>query len=54
MYRRLYEVLSGQDTRPKFARLSSGDRRAILEILRETKPTLPEYFRAGVAVAAGE
>jgi len=28
-----------------YARLSTDDRRAIVEILRETKPGLPEYFR---------
>jgi len=31
-------VLSGKDQSPKFAHLSGGDRRAILEILRDTKP----------------
>ena len=45
VYRRLYDVLSGKNTSPKFARLSAEDRRAILEILRETKPGLPAYWR---------
>jgi hypothetical protein len=45
IYRRLYGVLSGKDTSPKFARLSREDRRAVLEILRETKPNLPAYWR---------
>jgi hypothetical protein len=44
IYRRLYEVLSGADRSPKFAKLP--DRAAILEILRETKSNLPDYFRA--------
>ena len=45
IYRRLYEVLSGKDERPQFARLTAADRRAILEILSQTKNDLPEYFR---------
>jgi hypothetical protein len=51
VYRRLYDVLSGRDQSEKFRRLSAGDRQAVLEILRETKPGLPEYFKAGAAVA---
>ena len=38
VYRRLREVLSGQDKSPTFAHLSNADRAAILEILKETKP----------------
>jgi hypothetical protein len=38
VYRRLYEVLSGEDQSPRFAHLSADDRSAILAILRETKP----------------
>jgi hypothetical protein len=45
VYRRLYEVLSGKDNGAKFAHLSERDRRVILEILRETKPGLPAYWR---------
>jgi hypothetical protein len=37
-YRRLREILSGQDKSADFAHLSPADRSAILEILRETKP----------------
>jgi len=44
VYRRLYDVLSGKDQSKTFARLSDGDRRAILEILLDTKPGLPAYF----------
>jgi hypothetical protein len=36
--RRFQEVLTGQDTTSEFAHLSSDDRKAILEILHETKP----------------
>jgi hypothetical protein len=42
--RRMLEVLSGRDTSKDFAHLSAEDRRAILEILRETKPDLPEEW----------
>jgi hypothetical protein len=45
IYRRLYGVLSGKNTNPRFARLSHEDRRAVLEILRETKPSLPAYWQ---------
>jgi hypothetical protein len=44
VYRRLYEVLSGKEIGPRYARLSTADRLAILEILRETKPNLPTYY----------
>jgi hypothetical protein len=43
--RRLYEVLSGQDQSPAFARLPLERRRAALEIVRATKPNLPDYWR---------
>ena len=45
IYRRMWRVLSGTDAAPKYARLSAADRRAIVEILRETKKDLPAYFR---------
>jgi len=45
LYRRLWLVLSNQDTGKDFASLSKEDRQAILEILRETKSNLPDYFR---------
>ncbi len=49
LLQRLYDILTGQDPDPQFSRLSEGDRTAILEILRETKPNLPDYWRATVA-----
>jgi hypothetical protein len=45
VYRRLYQVLIGKETGPRYARLAAADRRAILEILRDTKPNLPAYYR---------
>ena len=44
IYRRLYEVLAGDEQDERFAHLSEDDRLAVLEILRETKPGLPDYF----------
>jgi hypothetical protein len=44
VYRRLYDVLAGKEVNPKYAALSSADRRAIVEILLDTKPNLPAYW----------
>jgi hypothetical protein len=47
IYRRLWEVLSGQDDAPQYrTALSLADRQAIVEILRDTKNDLPQYFQA--------
>jgi len=46
VYQRLWQILSGQETDKAYARLSLADRRAIVEILRETKKDLPRYFQA--------
>jgi hypothetical protein len=46
VYRRLYDILTDKDQSEKFARLSPEDRRAVLEILRETKTNLPAYWTA--------
>ncbi|MBI1369853.1 MAG: hypothetical protein GC162_14505 [Planctomycetes bacterium] len=43
--RRLYEILTGRDTSADFTDISTAKRRAVLEILRDTKPTLPPYFQ---------
>ncbi len=45
IYRRLFEVLSGRDQSPEFNALSQDDRRAILEILVDTKSNLPPEWR---------
>lgn len=42
---RLWEVLTGKDASPEFAHLSAADRRAILEILRDTKKGLPREWQ---------
>jgi hypothetical protein len=46
VYRRMWQVLSGQERGPKYARFALPDRQAIIEILRDTKKDLPEYFQA--------
>jgi hypothetical protein len=45
IYRRMWEILSGQEAGPRYLRLTPDDRRAIVEILRDTKEGLPEYFQ---------
>jgi hypothetical protein len=45
IYRRMFEILSGQDASARYAHLSADDRRAIIEILRDTKPDAPAEFR---------
>jgi len=45
VYRHMYAVLSGAEQTPRYSRLSPADRRAIIDILRETKRDLPAYFR---------
>jgi hypothetical protein len=45
VYARLWAVLSGSDADPRYGRLSANDKRSVVEILRATKPGLPDYFR---------
>ncbi len=45
IYERLWAVLSGNASDAVYGRLSAADRRAVIEILRDTKPDLPAYFR---------
>jgi hypothetical protein len=45
VYRRLWEVVSGRDQTKEFAHLTAADRRAIKEILVDTKKELPDYWR---------
>jgi hypothetical protein len=49
VYQRLYSVLTGKDKSKTFERLSDDDRRAILEILLDTKPNLPAYWKENIA-----
>jgi hypothetical protein len=41
VYRRMLDILSGDDARAPHTRLTAVDRRAVLEILRDTKPDFP-------------
>jgi len=46
IYQRLWHVLSGQERDARYrAALSLADRQAIVEILRDTKKDLPQYFQ---------
>jgi len=46
VYRRLWAVVSGDEQAPQYrSALSLGDRQAIVEILRDTKKDLPQYFQ---------
>lgn len=45
IYQRIWHVLSGTEKGSRYARLSAADRRAIVEILRDTKPGVPGYFQ---------
>jgi len=45
VYQRLYDVLSGKDSSQKFMRLSAEDRASVLDILRDTKSSLPRYWK---------
>ena len=48
VYRRLWTILSGRATENRYRRLSVDDRQAIVEILRDTKPGLPDFFQGTV------
>jgi len=45
IYRRLWQILSGGERDARYQRLTIDDRRAIVEILRDTKDDLPSYFK---------
>ena len=48
VYRRMWTVLSGAEAEPRYERLSRADRIAVVEILRDTKPNLPDYFQGEI------
>jgi hypothetical protein len=45
IYERMWKILSGQEKGKKYAKLTLADRKAIVEILRDTKKRLPDYFQ---------
>ena len=47
IYARLWAVLSGEARDGEYGKLSTADRRAVIEILRDTKTDLPAYFKTG-------
>jgi hypothetical protein len=44
-YKQMWRILSGEEHGNKYSKLSLVDRQAIVEILRDTKKGLPEYFQ---------
>jgi hypothetical protein len=44
VYQRLWAILTGHGSE-KEPQVAPEDRQAILEILRETKPNLPDYWK---------
>jgi hypothetical protein len=44
VYQRMWTILSDTGTSAKYAHLSAADRRAVMEILRDTKKDLSESF----------
>jgi hypothetical protein len=48
VYERMWQILSGAAKEADYAKLAVADRRAVLEILRETKKDLPAYFTAAL------
>ncbi|MDB6121240.1 MAG: hypothetical protein JWQ71_233 [Pedosphaera sp.] len=47
LYQRLWNILTGKDESPEFQKIPLSVRQAILEILIETKPGLPDYWESG-------
>lgn len=45
VYQRLHDVLTGREAGEAYARVTKENRQTILEILRETKTDLPDYWR---------
>jgi hypothetical protein len=45
IYHRIWDVVSGADQTPVYAKLTAADRQAVREILVETKRDLPDYWR---------
>jgi hypothetical protein len=46
VYQRLWDVLNGRVSDARYSSLSAADRTAIIEILRDTKKDLPDYWAA--------
>ena len=46
VYQRMWDVLNGRVANARYNALSAADRTAIIEILRDTKKDLPDYWAA--------
>jgi hypothetical protein len=46
IYARMWDVLSGKDQDRKYGRLTRQLRADIVDILLDTKPGLPQYFKS--------
>ena len=44
IYFRIWQIVSDEDADPRYERLRADDGPAIVQILRDTKPDLPEFF----------
>lgn len=49
VWKRLWDVLTANEPEEKFAHLTASDRAAIVEIIRDTKPGLPDYWSGSAA-----
>ena len=45
IYHRVWQILSGEEKGARYARFSTEERKAIVEILRDTKEGLPDYYQ---------
>lgn len=45
-YKRMRQILSGEEKSHRYSKLSLADRQAIVEILRATKKGLPDYLQS--------
>jgi len=52
VYRRLFDVLATDDPGPKYAALPAAERQEVLDIVRQTKSGLPDYWMAGAATVS--
>jgi hypothetical protein len=52
LLKKLWEILTGQNTEADFASIPAESRQAVLEILREIVPNLPEYWKTDAPKAA--
>ena len=48
VYDRMWQILSGEEHADRYDHVSIEDRRAVVEILRDTKKELPGYFEGVV------